>query len=458
MAAGSGLLATSSFGRGFPVSQENPSASAKWTRVKTVIELKGEVHIPDPKSVVPGAFKTAPVESASTLEYEENYLVSTEPLQGLVSYQNIVEGTVENRINKQAIDLKLRPECSNVVRYLEGERLVTNCVDHSLRLNERDLIEGPMASMFVDQLLPGKSVRLGDAWTPEREVLRQIFQLDSISDTSLKVKLVEATQEKGQLELQGDIHGETHQVKTKLTIQGKAQVDRTLGLITWVALSIDEDREIGKGEPGFKIAARIRMLRSDLEEPTAKESLATLASRAADIDSAKWLEYRLERGGFLFTADENWRVISDSFEQSVMRFVKKDKAIAQCNLKHLPSMEAGHQLTLEAFQMEVRESLGEGFVEFLDSSERKTRSGLRLLQVTSSGSVQGVTVQWINCHFSDDTGKRASISFALDASLQDAFGGAEQPIIDGVELIERGVMTKPSDVKVSGKAETNAKR
>ena len=75
-------------------------------------------------------------------------------------------------------------------------------------------------------------------------------------------------------------------------------------------------------------------------------------------------------------------------------------------LPGLVALEPGAQWTLEAFQADVRRTLGEQLSDLIEADERLTASGLRVLRVTARGAVQGVPIQWVVLHFSDDTGRR----------------------------------------------------
>ncbi len=114
--------------------------------------------------------------------------------------------------------------------------------------------------------------------------------------------------------------------------------------------------------------------------------------------------------------------------------IKQNKIVAQCNITNLIDTEPGKQLTLEGYQADIRQALGESFGQFLESSESLTESGLRMVRIASSGEVEQVPVQWINVHFSNDEGRHVSLVFSMDAANAEIFGAADSQIAGAFEF------------------------
>lgn len=447
-----GLVLPAAWGRSANRYESASSANGsgdkpRWMRVRTITELSGEVRIKDPRAVLPGAIRSLPVESTSTLDYEE---LSKSGLtdDGIVAFMKLHEAKVENRLNKHAIDLSVRPDCREVVRIQKQGQLITNCPDQPLNSKERDLIEGPIASLYIDELLPQKSLKMGESWEPSSDLVTRLFQLESIEKSTLKIKLAGVEDGKGQLELQGLVKATSHGVPTELNIQGKAQVDRKIGMISWLALSIEETRDIGEAEPGFKITARVRMLRSTLESPSSQETLESMEGRFADPEIAEHYDFHSAIGGYRLLAHRQWHVITDKGNLAVLKLVQANRLIAQCNIVCHSDLDAGQQLTLEGYQAEVRQSLAEHFEELEESSEKVTESGLRMLRVVAAGRAEGVPVQWIHINLSDDSGRRLTMAFTLNAAYAERFGGHDLQMASGLQLVARTATAKAPTAEV----------
>jgi len=48
-----------------------------------------------------------------------------------------------------------------------------------------------------------------------------------------------------------------------------------------------------------------------------------------------------------------------------------------------------------------------------------------VMRVTAQGTVQGVPIQWIMMHFSDDSGRRVLATFTMDGKSVDDFAGSD---------------------------------
>ncbi len=441
--------------------EESPS-NTKWMRVRSVVELKGDVRLRDSKAVMRGATKTVPIESTSTLDYEENFRACPESFQGPFAYRHILEAKAENRINQKPVDVALRSDTQGIVSWMDGANFWTNSPDQPITANERDLLKGTIASAFVDEVLPKKAVRVGESWSLSDEVVRRLFQLEQVTEQSIKITLGDADPEKAQLEISGRVTGASAEVPTELQVQGKIQADRKAGYVSWMALNIHEKREIGEAEPGFDVEARVRLLRAPLEKPTASDTLVSAAARMSDVSMAKLLHFESKHNGFAFMAESDWRVLHDSPDQLVMRYVKNNTVIAQCNVRRLTSLEPGLQTTLEAYQQMIGRSLSESLRQILEGHESVTDAGLRMIKITAAGEAETVPVRWISILLSDDQGQRASMTFTFDESMESRFGNAEVQIAGGFRFIGAPSAGSPSNEAASatkvGSAAADTKR
>ena len=109
----------------------------------------------------------------------------------------------------------------------------------------------------------------------------------------------------------------------------------------------------------------------------------------------------------------------------MMRMIENDRGVAQCDVRAAGAMAAGVQLTMPAFIADVKQSLGTRFGQLLESREELNESGLRTLRVTAQGLVEGVPVQWVFLHFSDDSGRRLLATMTVGGSEIDSFSGAD---------------------------------
>jgi hypothetical protein len=118
-----------------------------------------------------------------------------------------------------------------------------------------------------------------------------------------------------------------------------------------------------------------------------------------------------------------------------MRMIENDRGIAQCDLRPAGKMAAGAQLTLAAFIADVKQSLGKRFGQLMESREEVNEFSLRVLRVTAQGVVEGVPVQWVFLHFSDDAGRRLWATMTVAGTDLEAFAGSEVQLAASLRFI-----------------------
>ena len=416
------------------------SRSAGQFRVRAILELNGEIRLKSQTNDATAkggkmiAAKTAPIKASSTVDFEEQFETSTK-LTDCRSYQHYTESISETQIDRHITKTVLREQCQDVLRIGSDQGILTTCPDNPIFAAERDLIEGPVNTMFLDQLLTDAEVHIADKWPVDTDVACRLFNMDAIQDGKLVMCLVEADNEKAQLELSGTLSASVRQVPTSLKIDGKAQLDRKGGYISWFAVNISETREIGEAEPGFKIVAQLRILRSPIEAISTGETLQSVASRMGTLDEANLFQFQSDLGYYRFVANRKWTTYRDSGEEATLRYVVDNRVVAQCNITNMIDYEPGRQLSLEGFQVDVKNALGNALLETVEASERLSSNKHRLLRVLSRGGTQGVDIQWIHYHISNDDGRRVVLAFTLNEANLEYFAAEDAQLADSFELI-----------------------
>jgi hypothetical protein len=149
-----------------------------------------------------------------------------------------------------------------------------------------------------------------------------------------------------------------------------------------------------------------------------------------------YVELKSGEVGFAALMDRRWRMMSDLPGAAMMRMIENDRSIAQCDVRPLAALTPGKQWTLEALQEDVRRTLGEQLSEFIEADRRVSDGGLRVLRVTAHGAVQGVPIQWVVMHFSDDSGRRVLATFTMEGDHIAEFAGSDLQLASSFRLTE----------------------
>ncbi len=423
-----------------PANAQSETPQAVAFRVRSIIELNGQVHLKAQNAPSirndgkPTIARTAPVQSKSTLDYDQQYVLGSQD-ESTKGYLFFHEAQSEITVDRHTTQTVLRDNCKEIVKLSTGRGIHPAALATPLFVAERELINGAVDSMYLDQLLTDKEVAIADKWIVDRVSAARLLHLDAILDGDLTVCLVDSDNEKAHLEIAGKLQATARDVGTELEIKGKALMDRKGGFVSWLALQIDETREIGEAEPGFKVTAQVRVLRAPIESMGSGRSLSEVWKDAPNAASAEMLQFQSDSGFYRFLADCRWFTYRDNGEEATLRYIVNNRRVAQCNITNLVDFQAGEQLTLEGYQSDLERLASRTGRDVLEASERLTSNKHRLLRITMAGSVEGVPLRWVHYHISNDDGRRLALVFTTDESSLEVFGEQDSQIIDSLELL-----------------------
>jgi hypothetical protein len=408
-------------------------------RVRIEIDVEGNVNVTDNPLASKKTERKFPIESKAVLDYEERPLrpEHADPQSEVVAAERYYhEASSTSTLNKTASRRELRQPMRHVIVRREQLPETVYSPEQFFTHDELSLLKSPVSSVSVDRLLPDAAVVEGDRFEVDSETLCSVLNLSSVDSGRVEGTVTEVGDDSVRFKLEGEIQGSVEGVDTRLRLLGKLTFDRDAGICSWFALAVHETREIGKAEPGFDIAATIRMVRRPMKAPNA------LPATPAKIDFRKpipaerlyvELQSRHVRVGTMM--DRRWWMVQDRVGAAVMRMIDHNQSIAQCNLRSLVPLPDGKQLTLEAFRQGVQESLGGQLRQLVKGDQRVTAQGLRVLRVVADGETKGVPIRWIMMHFSDDEGHRVQATFTMSADEVETFAANDSQLADSLRFL-----------------------
>jgi hypothetical protein len=445
------LLSNRSVPSAFGTEPEKKSAKSTMFRVRSLLELQGDVRLKNQvasmerKNGKQLIARTAPVRSTSTLDYDEQYVLGD--AQGDSCLQYFHEAKTEVNVDGHVTKTQLRESCREIVKHSAAAGMITVAPSQPMFAAERDLVEGSLATMYLDAFLTEEQVSIGDKWNVDSQAAAKLLNLDAIHDGKITVCLVDLDKEKAHLAIEGKVSGSVRNVATEMVIDGKGTLDRRGGYVSWLALQTEETREIGEAEPGFKITATLRVLRAQIDAMTQGRTLNEALQDIPNWESAGILQFQSDQGFYRFLADRRWTTYRDNGEEATLRFIVGNRRVAQCNIANLFDFEPGKQLSMEGFQSDLREVTSRAGHEILEASERLSSTKHRLLRVVVSGNVDGVPVRWIYYHVSNDAGRRLSMTFVFDETSLETFAEQDQQLAGTIELLTWPSKLNPEELK-----------
>ena len=425
-----------------------PSPDQDLFRVRLEMEVKGNVDIAANPLVSRTSSAKLPITSEAVFDYEERFrhvpMNSTPRSAIYATYADRYyhEAKVGSQLNRSKQQLNLRESVRQTVVRRETLPEVFYSNEDCFTRSELDLLRLPVSSIGIDGLLPTDSVRAGSTYKPDLDGLASALNLTSVDQSKVEAEVVSLTQKEAKIHFKGDLEGTVEGVSTTLRVVGKLMFDRKAGVCSWLAMAIHETREIGLAEPGFDVAATVKMIRKPIDQSVGLSQVKKIDITQPIPEDRMFVDLECEQLHFAALMNREWRMMTDVPGASMMRMTAADHSIAQCDFRPLAAMKSGDQLTLEAFAQDVKQTLGDQLVEIAQSDQQVSALGLRVLRVAATGAVEGVPIQWVLMHFSDDTGNRLQATFTMEADKVRRFAGADSQLANSLRFV--GLPTQPA--------------
>jgi hypothetical protein len=92
-------------------------------------------------------------------------------------------------------------------------------------------------------------------------------------------------------------------------------------------------------------------------------------------------------------------------------------------------------MALEAFQDDVKKTLGKNFGQVVEASQEAIDGGIRSLRVVVSGTASELPIQWMYYHLSDDAGNRLALVFTIEGSLAPKYPQIDRELVTGARFV-----------------------
>jgi len=424
------------------------------TRAEARIQVSGELKLLETAGTEDGGKSrqkttSVPISVAAQLRYHDRSLpdAATAVIRRAARLYELAAAKME--VGKGVIAGKLGDEHKLIVVQESNDDVDLFSPAGPLDRSEFDLLSVAGDSGLLNHLLPEKKVKQDDQWEPTKEVLTRLLRLEVINQSDVTLTLSKVDKGVAIITIAGKVSGGVDGVTSDLELDGKLNFDLTKKCCTWLALNLKEDRGASQGAPGFSTNSQIRVAIAPAAIPPelSDEAVAELKTTP---DEGTRLFKLAARQNFELVYEPRWRVVSDQPDVTVLRLIDRGDLVAQCNISKLSPLGEGEQLTLEAYQENLKKSLGTTFVDLVEGGESLSDSGLRVLRVVASASVSEVPIQYVFYHLSDDHQRRLSLAFTMDAEQVERFGRAEETLISSLQFIEQ----KEAD-KVSAREKTS---
>jgi hypothetical protein len=411
------------------------SKSGDLSRVTAQLEVGGNLKV-----VGEGKVKSLPMSVVAQLAYDE--LVFTAEAEHVSSLRYYQRAGATIKIEQGGARPHLRDE-HRLIGADWGTAGVTLFSPHGpLKREELDLLALPANSLLIDALLPPEPVAVGGTWKHSEALLALLLDLDAVSkgdvQSTLKSAAAGAT---AIVELSGSLEGAVHGVSTRIELKGRYTYDFTQRRITHLVLLVNEDRSIGHVATGVDVTSKITLSVAPLAQ-SQHLSMDRVAQIEFMADPARNpLLYEANSGGFRVFLDRRWHAVNDDPKLLTLRFVDRGDLLAQCNIAPLAKAAPGDHVSLERFQADIREALGNNFGQFVRASTGTDAHGRVRYTVIANGKVSELPIEWHYYLVADSQGRQVAFAFTLEEGLVERFADADRLLVGTVELFDAPVET-----------------
>jgi len=417
-------------------------AAGSHQQVKVVVETSGELKLNADGSEV----KRLPVKVEANLAYVERTLAAAQNLATLKVVRNYAQADAQIRLRDTELNERLRDDRRLIVVESTEKQATTFSPLGPLTREELELIDVPASGLALAALLPLRVVKVDQSWQQPDWAVARLLGLDVVSQHDVTGTLTEVKDNVAVISLQGKVSGAIGGVTSEIELTGKLNFDLKQRAVTWLALGYKENRAIGHAQPGFEIVGKVRMIAAPIRSASEvnDQALANLPTKAANDSTL--IEFSAESAGYGLMHDRRWNVMVDRHDVTILRMVDRGDLIAQCNISRLPQLAKGEQLTLEAFQEDVKKTLGKNFSQIAEATQEVSDAGIRTLRVIVSGNTADIPIQWTYYHLSDEAGNRASLVFTIEGNLVERFAQIDRELIAAFRF-QAGKQPTPADAK-----------
>ncbi|MBN1588593.1 MAG: hypothetical protein JW888_03670 [Pirellulales bacterium] len=401
-------------------------------RVAVVLEVQGKLKSPGEAKV-----EQSKMDVRATVVYDERTLETPDdgkgPLRSIRHYDqaearlDVAEGNLEPRLRGQRKLMGVE---------IDGAKVTLFSPHGELTRDELDLVDLLANSLLVDRFLPGRPVAQGGTWTHADELIIAAFGLDRIAKNTITSKLASVDDDSAMIEMSGRINGAINGVPTEIEVKGKYRFGRKTRRVDWFGLLVRENREVGPVAPGFDVVARLRMQIKPRDEAEQLTDAALADLPLKPNGRLTQLVYAPDQGGWRFQHDRRWFLTGSDRELAFLRLIDRGDLVAQCNVAALSPVEPGKQATLEQFQKDIKEALGENFGEFVSAGQKANDQDYRVLNAVVRGTVSSLPIEWHYYLVADEHGRQVTFTFTVEGPLAERLGQMDRQMVESLRFDE----------------------
>ncbi|MEM8945891.1 MAG: hypothetical protein AAGD11_12005 [Planctomycetota bacterium] len=403
------------------------------TEVSVALKLGGEMLLTNEDGE-----QQLPMDVEGQLRYTEQMVTwsddSSQPARSLRDY-TLAEAKIQ--IEKGGLRRELPSAKRSIAAELRNGRSALASVDKPLTRDQFDLINVVGNTLALNRLLPGNELAEGASWDHDAATIGALLGMDNVAVCEVSSMITGCEHRQVQIRMAGTVHGTIDGAPTEMDLRAAYLFHQQRARITKFNLAIKEKRTASQLVPGLDVVAKVSVKIKPSDDIPEKAAAATLADVDQPLPSV--LSYEAPERGYRFFHDAAWYVIAEQSDRVSLRSLQNGSVTAHCSLTTLPTRSEGRETTLEEFERDVREMLGDHLESVSASTQWKTALGHDCLGIVAQGATEGIPIEWRYYLISSPTMPRVSLSVTVEQAQLERFADADRQIVDSLELVEQTI-------------------
>ena len=402
------------------------------THVIASLEVGGDLKIQGENKV-----DLMPMSVSANLEYDEHLLaVPQDDQYHFRSLRHYSKIDAAIRVDKGGETPELREDRRLIVVDRQGDQTVIFSPEGHLTRDELDLVDILGNTLVIDELLPSRSVAVGEKWTHGKLTIGSLLGLDAIAKSDVQSELLGMHGHVARLEMSGLVHGAIEGVATEIELKAKYHFDTKLKRITALVLAVKENRSIGHVGPGVDVVAKLKLAITPIKPSPGLQAAIKEKLTVEPTTELTRLEHVAPDGTFRFACDRRWYLTTDDRNMVVLRLIDRGNLVAQCNISPALRRSPEKPMSLEQYQQDVKHTLGKRAEQIVSAAEYSDAAGQLVYRVVARGEVEKLPIEWRYYLIAAPNGRRTALSFTVEGELAERLGTSDRELVSTVVLLE----------------------
>lgn len=349
-------------------------------------------------------------------------------------YQTAVS---RSTVDADKVDRSLSDGRRLIVAQRTGDALFCYSPAGPLTRGELEVVSEHFETLHLPGLLPGKEVKVGDAWKIDAAAAQSVCLFDGLLSHELTGSLKEVSGQTAVVRVAGTAKGIEDGALVNLTVAADLHFDLTAKRIVAVAWGQKDVREQGPVSPAAEVETKTTLRREPLAAVPDELAPAALARVPSENDPPRSMQYVFHRdpaGRYQFLHSRDWRTVGQTDYHLIMRLLDRGDFVAQVTVAAWKNAGAGKHISPDEFEKLTASGTGWKPEEVVDRQEVPTDGDRWVYRVVARGELDGAKVVQSFYVLADASGEQVILTFTMKPTTADRLGTRDVALVNAIEF------------------------